>query len=135
MRIPTPIAALLSAAALAASVAGASAQTASPQTASPPNNAAPPLGTGQSNDAVNPVGNAPSSVNASGTVRMVPMSDLAKGANSFTEGQAQTRIAGAGFRNVSSLTKDDNGIWRGHGDREGRTFDVGFDFKGQVAFQ
>ncbi len=102
---------------------------------SPPNNAAPPLGTGQGNDVVNPGGNAPSSVNASGTVQMVPMSDLAHGANSFTEGQARTRIAGAGFGNVTALTKDGNGIWRGHADREGRTFDIGFDFKGQVAFQ
>ena len=103
--------------------------------ATPPNNAAPPLGTGQSNDAVNPSGNAPSSVNASGTVRLVPMSDLSHGANSFTESQARTRIAGAGFGKVTPLTKDENGIWRGHGDREGRTVDVGFDYKGQVAFQ
>ena len=103
--------------------------------AAPPNNAAPPLATGQNNDIVNPVGNAPSSVNATGTVRMAPMSDLAKGANSFTEGQARTRIAGAGFSNVTPLTQDANGIWRGHGDRQGRTFDVGFDYKGQVAFQ
>ena len=103
--------------------------------ATPHDNAAPALGTGQGNDAVNPAGNAPSSVNASGTVRLVAMSDLAKGANSFTEGQARTRIAGAGFGNVTSLAKDDDGVWRGHGDREGRTFDVGFDYKGQVAFQ
>ena len=124
----TPI--LLAAVALLAA-GGAQAQTGT----TPPNNAAPPLGTGQGNDVINPAGNAPSSVNASGTVRMVPMSDLAKGANSFTEGQARTRIAGAGFGKVSPLTKDGDGIWRGHGDREGRTFDVGFDFKGQVAFQ
>lgn len=130
MRIPTPFAALLFVAAGAASTVGAAAQT-----ATPPNTAAPPQGTGQDNSIVNPVGNAPSSVNASGTVRMVPMSDLAQGANSFTEGQARTRIAGAGFRNVSTLTKDANGIWRGHGEREGRSFDVGFDYKGQVAFQ
>ena len=108
---------------------------ASAQTASPPANAAPPQGTGQDNSIVNPVGNAPSTVNASGTVRMVPMADLAAGANSFTEGQARTRIAGAGVRDVSPLTKGADGIWRGRAGREGRTFDVGFDFKGQVAFQ
>ena len=93
------------------------------------------VGAAQGNDAVNPVGNAPSSVNASGTVRIVPMSDLAPGANSFTEGEARRRIAGAGFGDVSTLTQDGNGIWRGHGQREGRAFDVGFDYKGQVAFQ
>ena len=121
----------LIAAALLSTAVAAQAQSAAP----PPNEAAPPQGTGGGNDAVNPVGNAPSSVNASGTVRMVPMSDLARGANSFTEGQARDRIAGAGFRNVSALTEDGNGIWRGHGDRQGRTFEVGFDYKGQVAFQ
>jgi putative membrane protein len=109
----------------------ASAQTAE----TPPNNAAPARGTGQGNDAVNPNGNVPSSVNASGTIRMVSMADLAKGANSFTEGQARSRIAGAGFGNVTALTKDENGVWRGHAEHEGRTVDVGFDYKGQIAFQ
>jgi hypothetical protein len=105
------------------------------QTAPPPNNAAPPRGTGQSNDVINPAGNAPSSVNASGTIRTVPMSDLAKGANSFTLDQARERIEGAGFRNVSGLAQDADGVWRGRGDKEGRTFDVGFDYKGQLAFR
>lgn len=117
---------------LALLAAGAAqAQSGAPQ----PNNAAPPQGTGAGNDAVNPVGNAPSSVNLSGTIREVPMADLAKGANSFTEGQARARIEGAGFLNVTPLVKDADGIWRGHGQREGRSFDVGFDYKGQVAFQ
>ncbi|MDX8451169.1 DUF4142 domain-containing protein [Mesorhizobium sp. VK9D] len=35
------------------------------------------------------------------------------GANSFTEAQAKSRIQDAGFANVSALTKDDQGIWRG----------------------
>jgi len=35
------------------------------------------------------------------------------GANSFTEGQAKSRIEGAGFTQVTGLKKDDNGIWRG----------------------
>ncbi len=103
--------------------------------AAPPNEAAPPLGTGTGNDVVNPVGNAPSTVNASGTIRMVPMSDLASGANSFTEGEARRRIAGAGFLGVMPLAQDAKGIWRGHAEKEGRSFDVGFDYKGQLAFQ
>lgn len=103
--------------------------------ATPPNDAAPPLGTGQGNGIVNPVGNAPSTVNASGTIRMMPMSDLAQGANSFTEGEARRRIAGAGFLDVSPLVLDSKGIWRGRAQKEGRMFDVGFDYKGQLAFQ
>lgn len=105
------------------------------QTDPAPNNAAPPRGTGPANEAVNPAGNAGSSVNASGTVRMVPIADLAQGANSFTEGQARARIAGAGFTEVTGLTRDGGGIWRGHAEREGRAVDVGFDYKGQVAYQ
>jgi hypothetical protein len=35
------------------------------------------------------------------------------GANSFTEGQAKSRIKAKGFTNVSGLQKDDAGVWRG----------------------
>ena len=114
---------------LAAGPAGA--QTA----VTPPAHAAPPRGTGQNNGIINPVGNASSTVNASGTVRTVPMPDLAQGANSFTEAEARHRIEGAGFLDVSHLTLDGGGIWRGRGQKQGRMFDVGFDYKGQVAFQ
>ena len=108
---------------------------ASAQTAASPNTATPPQGTGQGNEAVNPPGNAGSNVNASGTIRTVPMPDLAKGANSFTEGQARSRIEGAGFGSVTGLAKDADGIWRGHADKGGRTVPVGFDYKGQLASQ
>jgi hypothetical protein len=42
------------------------------------------------------------------------------GANSFTEGQARSRIEAAGFSNVTELQKDDQGIWRGRGMRNGQ---------------
>ena len=35
------------------------------------------------------------------------------GRNSFTEGQAKSRIEDAGFSNVSGLQKDKDGVWRG----------------------
>jgi periplasmic protein CpxP/Spy len=117
--------------ALALMAAGA----ASAQSIDQTNNASPPRGTGQTNEPVNPNGNAASSVNASGTIRIVSMADLAKGANSFTEGQALSRIESAGFSKVTGLAKDSDGIWRGHAEKEGRTLDVGFDFKGQLASQ
>ena len=69
--------------------------------------------TGSSNAAVNASGNAGSDVNASGTVNVLALSALEKGANSFTEGQAKSRIASAGFSDVSELKKDDQGVWRG----------------------
>ena len=55
-----------------------------------------------------------------------------EGANSFTEGQAQDRILAAGFTDVSALTKDDKGIWRGTASSQGKKTDVAVDYKGNV---
>jgi len=106
--------------------AGATAQPASPGT---------DTATGSSNSAVNGTGNAGSDVNASGTVNVVAASALEKGANSFTEGQAKSRLASAGFTNVSDLKKDDQGIWRGTAMRNGKNQQVGFDYKGNIGAQ
>jgi hypothetical protein len=54
------------------------------------------------------------------------------GRNSFTEGQAKSKIEGAGFTNVSSLKKDDNGVWRGKADKGGSSTNVSVDFQGNV---
>lgn len=89
--------------------------------------------TGSSNPAVNTTGNAPSDKNASGTINFVAASALEKGANSFTEGQAKSRIESAGLTNVTDLKKDDQGIWRGKGTRNGKSVTVGFDYKGNIA--
>lgn len=56
----------------------------------------------------------------------------AEGANSFTEGQAKSRIEAAGFTNVSDLQKDDKGIWRGRAQRGGQQVSVALDFQGNV---
>ncbi len=91
--------------------------------------------TGSSNGAVNGSGNAGSDVNASGTVNVVALSALEKGANSFTEGQAKSRIAGAGFTDVSDLKKDGDGVWRGTAMRGGKQMQIGFDYKGNIGGQ
>jgi opacity protein-like surface antigen len=54
------------------------------------------------------------------------------GRNSFTEGQAKSRIEGAGYTNVSALEKDANGVWRGKGSKGGATSNVSVDFEGNV---
>jgi hypothetical protein len=54
------------------------------------------------------------------------------GANSFTEGQAKSRIESNGYTNVSGLKKDDQGVWRGKAQKEGKTMDVSLDFQGNV---
>jgi opacity protein-like surface antigen len=89
-------------------VAGALAQT-----------AAPPANSNPSTPAVaNPNANNPGAP--------------AAGANSFTEGQAKSRIEGAGYSNISGLVKDKDGIWRGKASKAGKTVDVGLDYQGNV---
>ena len=84
-----------------------------------------PQGAGSSNPAVNmkPAG-SPQSTGA-----------IEPGANSFTEGQARSRMEAQGFMNVSDLKKDDQGIWRGKAMRDGKTVTVSLDFRGNVAAQ
>jgi hypothetical protein len=57
------------------------------------------------------------------------------GANSFTEGQAKSRIEDKGFKNVSGLKKDANGVWRGKADQNGKSVNVSVDFQGNVVAQ
>jgi len=54
------------------------------------------------------------------------------GANSFTEGQARSRIEGAGYSNLTGLKKDDQGIWRAQASRGGQTTGVSLDYQGNV---
>jgi opacity protein-like surface antigen len=54
------------------------------------------------------------------------------GANSFTEGQARSRIEKMGFADVTDLKKDDNGVWRGRAMKGGQMVDVSVDFQGNV---
>src|ERR1700730_4157709 len=54
------------------------------------------------------------------------------GRNSFTEGQAKTKIEEAGYTKVSDLKKDDNGVWRGKASKGGSSVSVSVDFEGNV---
>ena len=56
----------------------------------------------------------------------------AAGANSFTEAQAKSRIEKAGYTNVSGLSKDKDGIWKGKASKAGTSVDVGVDYQGNV---
>ena len=55
-----------------------------------------------------------------------------EGANSFTEGQAKTKIESNGFTSVSVLKKDSDGVWRGKAQKGSQPMDVSVDFKGNV---
>src|SRR3954454_7489194 len=50
------------------------------------------------------------------------------GANSFTEGQAGSRIEKMGFADVTDLKKVDNGVWRGRAMKNGQMVDFSVDY-------
>jgi uncharacterized protein YdeI (BOF family) len=79
----------------------------------------PPAQSGPNNNAVNSSGQNNSNAPVAGR-------------NSFTEGQAKSKIEGAGFTNVSALKKDDNGVWRGKANKGGSSTAVSVDFQGNV---
>lgn len=54
------------------------------------------------------------------------------GANSFTKGEAQRRIADRGYGQVSDLKLDRQGIWRGTAKKDGHTVNVSMDYQGNV---
>ena len=71
----------------------------------------PPAQSGPNNNAVNSAGQNNSNAPVAGR-------------NSFTEGQAKSKIEEAGYTNVTSLKKDDNGVWRGKASKGGASADV-----------
>ncbi len=64
---------------------------------------------------------------------VVPPSELEAGANSYTEGQARSRMEANGFSGITGLTKDDNGFWRATATHGGASGDVAMDFRGRIA--
>jgi hypothetical protein len=54
------------------------------------------------------------------------------GANSFTEGQAKSRLEANGYTNVTDLKKDDNGVWKGKATNAGAQVNVSVDYRGNV---
>jgi hypothetical protein len=54
------------------------------------------------------------------------------GNNSFTQAQAQDHLANAGFTNVTGLTQDDKGVWRGQATKDGKVLNVAVDYTGAV---
>ena len=54
------------------------------------------------------------------------------GANSFTEGQAKSRIESNGYSGVSGLSQDAQGVWRGKAMKDGKSMEVTVDFQGNV---
>jgi len=78
-----------------------------------------------------PANNGPNNKAVNTTTENNPGAPVA-GANSFTEGQAKSRIESKGYTNVSGLKKDAKGVWRGTAMRDGKSVDVSLDFEGNV---
>jgi hypothetical protein len=67
------------------------------------------------------------------TTSKTPTADSpAAGSNSFTMAQAQSRIAAAGYTDVTGLAKDDKGVWRGTATKNGTSVPVSLDYQGNV---
>lgn len=74
------------------------------------------------------VGNSNGAVNTSSQDQPQP----AHGANSFTQGEARSRLQSRGYQNVSNLHKDANGVWRGQATHAGQQVSVWLDYKGNI---
>jgi opacity protein-like surface antigen len=81
----------------------------------------PPAAAGPQNSAIN-------SSDSSNRQVTAPVA----GRNSFTEGEAKSRIEKMGFSDVSNLQKDDQSVWRGRAMKDGKTVDVSLDYQGNV---
>lgn len=54
------------------------------------------------------------------------------GANSFTKGEAIKQIEAKGYTNVTNLTKDGSGVWRGMATKGGQSGPISVDYQGNV---
>jgi hypothetical protein len=54
------------------------------------------------------------------------------GANSFTEGQAKSRLEANGYSAITGLKKDDNGVWKGTATHGGQSVTVSVDYRGNI---
>lgn len=55
------------------------------------------------------------------------------GANSFTEEQARARLRDNGYGNPGTLTKGEDGIWRGQAEKDGAKRNVAVDYRGNIS--
>ncbi len=56
----------------------------------------------------------------------------ARGANSFSQGEARRRIQSEGYQRITRLHKDEGGVWRGRGMKDGQQVKVWLDYKGNI---
>ena len=100
----------------------------------PPTTPSTPLVTSPPPPAVPPPTGGPNSLPAGEPANVIAKGDgLSKGASPFTEAEARSRLQQNGYRQVSALTRDQDGVWRGSATRGGRQVQVGLDHKGNIS--
>jgi|SRR6185295_6394297 len=57
------------------------------------------------------------------------------GASTITEDEAKATFESQGFRQVTELKKNDDGVWIGKAQRDGDSFEVALDFEGNVFYR
>jgi periplasmic protein CpxP/Spy len=121
---------VLLAALAAAAVLGGSASAQQTGSPSAPMNQSPGVST-PDNSSRNDSGNSAVDMKRAGSPETTGAVEA--GANSFTEGQARSRMEAKGFTNIQDLAKDEQGIWRGHATQNGRSVEVMLDYRGNIA--
>ena len=58
---------------------------------------------------------------------------LARGKNSFTMKQAQSRLMKAGYTHITNLAQDQDGLWQARAMHHGKWVNAAVDYKGNVA--
>ena len=76
----------------------------------------------------NPDGNTPAVATPAEKNPTAPV----KGANSFTEDQAKTRIGEAGYSAITELKLDDQGVWQAKATKDGKPVAVSMDYQGNI---
>jgi hypothetical protein len=117
---------------LGVGVAGAQTTPGTAPSSRDPGAGRPVMGTAPSRGAAEDRAAASGDSNQAIATTSANAAEPAKGANSFTEGEARTRLENNGFQDVSGLQKDQDGIWRGKARKDGRQADVWLDYKGNV---
>lgn len=91
-----------------------------PVTTPPPATAAPPTG-------------GPNSMPTAEPANVIDHGRGSGAASPFTEAQAQQRLRDHGYRQISALTRDHDGTWRGIAVKDGAQSRVAVDGKGNIS--
>lgn len=108
--------------------------TAAPGAATTPGVNTPSLGASSQPAPARATSTAPAAVSTTTAPSRTNAAPVA-GANSFTEGQARSRIEEKGFGQVTGLKKDDKGVWHGSAMKDGKSVSVALDYQGNIVTQ